>query len=96
MEFNNDLFSEYGRSPPEDWEQRAKIRFQADYDVWHAKRKLADIYLECGWDVSVAEQVDFRRAEFITRREEYWRDVVEPLEEMASKIGSDLSDGINP
>lgn len=94
MEFNNDLFLECGRTPPEDWEQRGRMQFQADYDVWHAKRKLADIYLECGWDVNVAEQVRFRRAGFIMRREEYWRDVVEPLEEMASKTGSDLSDGI--
>jgi hypothetical protein len=80
----------YPRSHP------GKLFSQADYDVWHAKRKLADIYLECGWDVNVAEQVRFRRAGFIMRREEYWRDVVEPLEQKASKIGSDLSDGIIP
>jgi hypothetical protein len=96
MEFNDDLFLECGRTPPEDWENRAKIQFQADYDVWQAKRKLADIYLECGWDVNVAEQSVFRRAEFIIRREKYWRDVVKPLEQEASRIGSDISDRVVP
>jgi hypothetical protein len=96
IEFNNDLFLECGRTPPEDWEHRGKIQFQADYDVWHAKRKLADIYLERGWDINIAEKIGFRRAEFITRRERYWREVVELLEQRASKIGSDLSDSIIP
>jgi len=96
MEFNNDLFPECGRAPPEDWDEGAKVQFRVDYDVWQAKRKLADIYLECGWDVNAVEQSGFRRADFIARREKYWRDVVEPLEQEASRIGSDRSDGIIP
>jgi hypothetical protein len=69
MEFNDDLFLENGRTPPEDWDQGAKVQFRVDFGVWKAKRKLADFYLECGWDVHAVEQPDFRRAEFITRRE---------------------------
>ena len=94
MEFNNDLFLENGRTPPEDWDEGAKVQFRLDHDVWKAKRKLADFYIECGWDVNAGEQPDFRRAEFITRREKYWRDVIEPLEQEASRVGSERSDGV--
>jgi hypothetical protein len=94
MEFNNDLFLENGRTPPEDWDEGAKVQFRVDYDVWKAKRKLADFYIECGWDVNAGEQPDFRRAEFITKREKYWRDVIEPLEQEASRVGSERSDGV--
>ena len=58
MEFNNDLFLENGRTPPEDWDEGAKVQFRVDYDVWKAKRKLADFYIECGWDVNAGEQPD--------------------------------------
>lgn len=92
MEFNDDLFLECGRTAPEDWENRAKVQFQAGYDVWQAKRELADIYLECGWDVNADEQSGFQRAKFVIKREDYRRNVVEPLEQEASSIGSDISD----
>ena len=40
-----------------------------------------------------AEQKDFQRDKFVGRRQEYWRDVVEPLGLEASSVGSDISDG---
>ena len=59
-------------------------------------RKLADFYLECGWDV---DNVNFN-ARFLTRgvcREErggeYWRGDAEPLEREARRVGFDLGDG---
>lgn len=92
MELNNDLFPEYGRTPPEDFsDEGARAQYRADYDVWEAKRKLKDLYVECGWDVGAVEQAQFRREEFVERRERYLKEVVEPLEEEASRVGSERS-----
>lgn len=51
-----------------------------------------DLYLECGWDVGAVEQVSFRREEFIAEREKYWKEIVEPLEEVASRVGTERND----
>lgn len=50
-----------------------------------------DFYLECGWDVDAVEQTTFRREELVGKRERYWKDVVEPLEEAASRVGDERS-----
>lgn len=34
MEFNDDLFAEYGRRAPDAWDDGAKVQYRADYDVW--------------------------------------------------------------
>lgn len=92
MELNNDLFPEYGRTPPQDCaDEGTRAQYRADYDVWEAKRKLKDLYVEFGWDVDAVEQREFRKEEFVERRERYLKDVVEPLEEEASRVGSERS-----
>lgn len=86
------MFTKYGRAAPEDRDEGAKVQYEADYDVWEAKRKLVDLYLGCGWNVGVVEQASLRRAEFVARRERYWEEVVEPLEKVASRVGAERNE----
>ncbi|KAI0015403.1 hypothetical protein F4780DRAFT_764203 [Xylariomycetidae sp. FL0641] len=79
IDFNSSLFAESGGEPPRDWGSGDARRWRAQYDVWAATRRLRDIYIECGWDVKAAEQTDFRREEFLRKRDRHWRDVVQPL-----------------
>lgn len=92
MEFTDNLFTEYGRAAPSDWDEGAKVQYRADHDVWEAKRILADLYLECGWDIETVEQISFRREEFIARREKHRKYIVEPLEEVASRVGAERNE----
>lgn len=95
IELSNNLESEWGRSPPMDWsgwhDKDEFATYQAEYDAWEAMRKLADIYLECGWDVNALEQHGFRRAEFIAERERHLENVVKPLEEKADRMRSEIN-----
>lgn len=53
--------------------------YEADLKVWKAQCRIAEIYLECGWNVDAIEQMHFRRAEFVEQRAKYASEVLEPL-----------------
>jgi hypothetical protein len=67
---------------PQDWPESHRKEYETDHDVWKAVRGLADIYIDCGWDVNAVDQSAFRREEFIERRLQYVETVVAPLEEI--------------
>lgn len=71
---------------PEYWPESMRPEYEADYDVWKAKRVLKDIYLDCGWDVHTVEQTHFRRDEFIERRERHLQKIVKPLKEVSMRV----------
>lgn len=86
IDHNHALFSESGGQPPEDWNARDRQRWQGQYDIWAAVRKLKEFYLECGWDVEAIEQTRFRRDEFLEKRRTHWEQVVEPLRRIDQEI----------
>jgi hypothetical protein len=90
IDHNNSPYPEYGRSLP-DWIDWDLPTYQANYDVWEATRKLVDIYLDCGWDVNSVEQQEFRRGEFVARRERHLEDVIKLLQDIADGIESENS-----
>lgn len=79
VEFNPECFAESGGVPPRDWGPEDQRKWQNTYNVWEATQPIRDLFLECGWNTGTVEQTIFRRDEFITRRDRYWREVVEPL-----------------
>ncbi|KAK5137432.1 hypothetical protein LTR08_009011 [Meristemomyces frigidus] len=85
-QFDDNLFAEYGRQPPDESKEPDCRQFRADYDVWVAVRKLKELYLECGWVVDDVEQPSFRRDEFLEKRANYWTDVVKSLQDEASRV----------
>ena len=70
---------------PQRWQFGTEAHFRAETKVWEAMCGLADIYLECRWDVSTVEQTAFRSIEFTEKRSKYVSEVVEPLKEEASR-----------
>ena len=70
---------------PREWRESFREGYEADYNVWKAIHRLADIYTDCGWQVNAIEQPAFRRDEFIERRKRHMETVVEPLEEIAHR-----------
>ncbi|GAB7349046.1 hypothetical protein MBLNU459_g8012t1 [Dothideomycetes sp. NU459] len=86
IDFNYDFFSESGGEAPEDFSEREKRIWRAQYDVWAATRKIKDFYLECGWNVDTVEQSEFRREDFLEKRRHYLRDVLEPLIERSGNM----------
>jgi hypothetical protein len=74
---------------PQDWPESHRREYETDHDVWKAVRGLADIYVDCGWNVNAVDQSTFRREEFIERRKRYVETVVEPLEEIHRKAGDE-------
>ena len=68
---------------PQRWQFGTEAQFCAEIKVWEAMCGLADIYLECGWDVNAVGQTAFRSIEFIEERSKYMSEVVEPLQEKA-------------
>ncbi|RMZ78337.1 hypothetical protein DV738_g3888, partial [Chaetothyriales sp. CBS 135597] len=76
VDFNTGYFSKYSGKPPRHYSEHDTKRWLAGHDIWAATRKIKDIYLDCGWDVKGYEQPNFRRDEFIRRRNEYWENVV--------------------
>lgn len=72
---------------PKRWQFETENHFQAERRVWEATCGLADMYLECGWDVNAIVQTSFRPSEFIEKRSEYMREILEPLNEEAYKEG---------
>lgn len=59
--------------------------YEADLRVWKAKCRIAEVYLECGWDVDAIVQTQFRRAEFVEKRAKHLSEVVEPLRKERDK-----------
>ena len=72
---------------PQRWQFETEKNFQAERRVWKAMCGLADMYLECGWDVNAVAQTAFRSKEFTEERSKYMREVVEPLKGEAYKEG---------
>lgn len=72
---------------PQHWQFGTEAQFLAEIRVWEAMCSLADLYLECGWDVSATTQMAFRSSEFIEKRLDYMGEIVEPLRELAYKEG---------
>ncbi|KAI0174363.1 hypothetical protein BJ166DRAFT_146092 [Pestalotiopsis sp. NC0098] len=89
VDFSSPLFSESGGRPPKDWGPEDARVWEAQYAVWQAVRGIKDIYIDCGWDVDrpVMDQSKFKRDDFLRKRAEYWRDVVEPLIEEEAEVG---------
>lgn len=86
LDFNHGLYSESGGLPPKDWPEHNKRQWWAQYATWQAVRKLEDIYLDCGWNVDTLQQPNFRREEFIKRRQKYWEEVVQPLIDRETEV----------
>ena len=63
---------------------------EAEAKMWQAMCGLADLYLECGWDVNAVTQTSFRSSQFIETRTEYVQDVIEPLEAELTKATEDV------
>jgi hypothetical protein len=61
--------------------------YEAGRRVWKAVCSIADLYVECGWDVNAEVQMDFRSGEFIEKRAKYVGEVVQPLKAQAYIIG---------
>lgn len=57
-----------------------KAVYEAEAKSWKAMGGLADLYLQCGWDVNAVAQTQFRSSEFLDMRAEYVREVLQPLE----------------
>ena len=85
---------EHGHAEPEQdaspqrWQTGSDAHFQADSKVWEAMCRLADVYVECGWDVNAIVQMTVRSAEFAEKRAKYVSGVVELLEAKAYEEGS--------
>jgi hypothetical protein len=65
----------------ETWTGARRNLEEASYNVWKAVCGIADLYLECGWDVNVVMQTDFRWGEFVDERDEYIGEVVHALQD---------------
>lgn len=72
---------------PQRWQFGAEAHFEAEIRVWEAMCGLADLYLECGWEVNAVVQTGFRYSEFAEIRSKYASEVVEPLKEVAYSEG---------
>jgi hypothetical protein len=56
---------------------------------------IADFYLEWRWDVNAVVQTDFRRGEFVDKRDKYISEIIDPLqggEEAAFRLTRSLHD----
>lgn len=95
VNFSSPLFSESGGRPPKDWGPADARLWEAQYAVWRAVRGIRDLYVECGWEVNrpVRGQGSFRRDEFLQKRQDYWRDVVEPLLSAEEEAGRRRAQG---
>lgn len=71
--------------PPQHYSPGQKMHWWAARAVEQARRKLEDVYLECGWDVTSQRQDDFDRARFIEMRKQHMDEVVRPLVEKADE-----------
>ncbi|RAH48179.1 uncharacterized protein BO95DRAFT_429573 [Aspergillus brunneoviolaceus CBS 621.78] len=68
--------------PPEDWGPWDRLNWYIDYGEWKATRYLKQIYLQYGWKVTPGmslSQEQFRRADYLRARDQYWAEVVAPL-----------------
>jgi hypothetical protein len=72
---------------PQRWQFGTEEHFLAETRVWESMCGLANLYLDCGWDVNAVVQTAFRSREFTEKRLEYMREIVEPLKELAYKEG---------
>jgi hypothetical protein len=72
-------------SGPQESQFQSAAQYEAERKVWKAVCAIADLYVECGWDVNAIVQTDFRSGEFIEKRAIYVSQVIRPLEEEASK-----------
>ncbi|KAI0486983.1 hypothetical protein F4859DRAFT_467833 [Xylaria cf. heliscus] len=92
IDFSDPSYASSGGVPPKDLRPDEQRRWVASYAVWAATQKLRDIYLECGWDVDAIEQTTFSLDEYLSKREAYWREIVEPLIE----VEKERSDALSP
>lgn len=69
-----------GERLPEDPTDTQRRSFENSQKVWQAERGLEAIYLDCGWDVNAIKQTNFRRDEFLQKRSDHTKNVVEPLQ----------------
>ncbi|PYI13870.1 hypothetical protein BO99DRAFT_407181 [Aspergillus violaceofuscus CBS 115571] len=68
--------------PPEDWGPWDRLDWYIDYGEWKATRYIRQLYLQHGWEVTPGmspSQEQFRRADFLRARDQYWAEVVVPL-----------------
>lgn len=64
--------------------ERVYVQCRREFDI--ALWKIKDMYLECGWDVMSKEQEMFDTDAFLTMRQEYMTNVIEPLEAQHDEI----------
>jgi hypothetical protein len=74
-------------SGPTQPESGTSAQHKAEFNLWKAMCGLADLYLECGWDVNAVAQTDFRRVEFVEKRTKYLSEIIGPLEESVLEAG---------
>ncbi|KAM0698844.1 hypothetical protein Q7P36_000888 [Cladosporium allicinum] len=74
-------------SGPTQPESGTSAQHEAEFNLWKAMCGLADLYLECGWDVNAVAQTDFRRVEFVEKRTKYLSEIIGPLEESVLEAG---------
>jgi hypothetical protein len=79
-------------SGPQESSFQSAAHYEAERKVWKAVCAIADLYVECGWDVNADVQMDFRSGEFIEKRAKYVGEVIEPLKAEAYKIGQAVCD----
>jgi hypothetical protein len=80
-----------GERPPDDPTGAQRQSFESSRKIWQAERGLEAIYLDCGWDVNAVEQTNFRRDEFLQKRHDHIKNVVEPPERDSPRGGTDLT-----
>ncbi|KAJ4393380.1 hypothetical protein N0V93_002590 [Gnomoniopsis smithogilvyi] len=65
---------------PEDYTDRDALHWRAERAVDRALWGIADVYMQCGWEVSSQEQQNgFDRHEFVTRRTRHLQEAVRPV-----------------
>ncbi|KAK4554478.1 hypothetical protein LTR86_008332 [Recurvomyces mirabilis] len=79
LDFRYEFYHDSGGQPPVDWDAKSQRQWLASYNVWAAARKIRDMYLDCGWNISTSDQPGFRRDELLDRRTAYWAEIVQPL-----------------
>lgn len=78
---------------PEDYTDKEALHWRAERDVDIALWGTAEIYLDCGWDVSSRKQPDrFGRGDWVRRRMRYLQKVIRPLVSRISEEGSRYSE----
>lgn len=79
--------------PPTHYSLKERKMWLLSQATAQALWKLEDIYLQCGWDPNSKEQESFDREQFLQRRQEYLREVVQPLLDKEEQLRNRIMSG---